>query len=181
MTPWGITAGNNSARRCDTTPRWTSCSIRITTSTQTCGCARLSRRTACRLLESWPCPGAVGSDLRPFRCLLDLGGGSGAYTIEMLRRYPHLQAIVFDFPAVCRIADEMMHQEGLSDRVRTVAGDYEHDTLPAGPDVVLWSETCMPAAHSAVRGCYRNCTTCCRREACCSCMTMYWMTRVQGH
>ncbi len=78
-------------------------------------------------------------DLRPFRCLLDLGGGSGAYTIEMLRHYPHLQAIVFDFPAVCRIADEMMRQEGLSDRVRTVAGDYEHDALPAGPDVVLWS------------------------------------------
>jgi hypothetical protein len=78
-------------------------------------------------------------DFRPFRCLLDLGGGSGAYTVEILRHYPHLQAILFDFPAVCRIADEMMRQEGLSDRVRTVAGDYEQDVLPAGPDVVLWS------------------------------------------
>jgi hypothetical protein len=78
-------------------------------------------------------------DFRPFRCLLDLGGGSGAYTVEILRHYPHLQAIIFDFPAVCHIADTMMRQEGLSDRVRTVAGDYEQDVLPAGPDVVLWS------------------------------------------
>ena len=30
-------------------------------------------------------------------------------------------------------------QEGLTERVRIVAGDYEHDALPAGPDVVLWS------------------------------------------
>jgi hypothetical protein len=78
-------------------------------------------------------------DFRPFRCLLDLGGGSGAYTVEILRHYPHLQAILFDFPAVCHIADAMIHQEGLSDRARTVAGDYEQDVLPRGPDVVLWS------------------------------------------
>jgi hypothetical protein len=32
-----------------------------------------------------------------------------------------------------------MRQEGLMDRVRIVGGDYEHDALPAGPDVVLWS------------------------------------------
>ena len=78
-------------------------------------------------------------DFRPFCCLLDLGGGSGAYTVEILRHYPHLQAIIFDFPEVCRLADETMRQEGLSARVRTVAGDYEHEALPAGPDVVLWS------------------------------------------
>jgi SAM-dependent methyltransferase len=78
-------------------------------------------------------------DLTPFTCLLDLGGGSGAYTIEMLRRYPHLRAILFDFPQVGRVAEEVIRQEGLTDRVRIVVGDYEHDTLPAGPDVVLWS------------------------------------------
>jgi hypothetical protein len=78
-------------------------------------------------------------DFRPFRCLLDLGAGSGAYTIEILRHYPHLQAILFDFPEVCRLADEAICQAGLRARVRTVAGDYEQEALPAGPDVVLWS------------------------------------------
>jgi SAM-dependent methyltransferase len=78
-------------------------------------------------------------DFRPYRCLLDLGGGTGTYTVEILRYYPHLHAIIFDFPDVCRMADEVIRQAGLSERVRTVAGDYEHDALPDGPDVVLWS------------------------------------------
>ena len=78
-------------------------------------------------------------DFTPFTCLLDLGGGSGAYTVEILRRYPHLRAIILDVPQVSRLAEEVIRQEGLAERVRTVAGDYEHDPLPPGPDVVLWS------------------------------------------
>ena len=78
-------------------------------------------------------------DFTPFRCLLDLGGGSGAYTVEILRRYPHLRAILFDFPQVSRLAEAVMRQEELMDRVHIVSGDYEHDALPPGPDVVLWS------------------------------------------
>lgn len=78
-------------------------------------------------------------DFTSFRCLLDLGGGSGAYTVEILRHYLHLQAVVFDFPEVCRLATTVLHQAGLAARVHTVAGDYEHDSLPSGPDVVLWS------------------------------------------
>src|SRR5215831_14528926 len=78
-------------------------------------------------------------DFTPFTCLLDLGGGSGAYTVEILQRYPHLRAIIFDLPQVSRLAEEVMRQEGLAERVQTMAGDYEHDPLPGGPDVVLWS------------------------------------------
>jgi SAM-dependent methyltransferase len=78
-------------------------------------------------------------NLTPFQCVLDLGGGSGAYTVELLRHYPHLRAILFDFPPVCRLAEETMRQEGLAARVSLMAGDYERDSLPTGPDVVLWS------------------------------------------
>ena len=78
-------------------------------------------------------------DWTPFTCLLDLGGGSGAYTVAILQRYPHLRAVIFDLPQVCRLAEEVICQEGLAERVRIVAGDYEHDALPPGPDVVLWS------------------------------------------
>ena len=54
-------------------------------------------------------------------------------------RYPHLRAILFDFPQVSRLAEAVMRQEGLTDCVQIVGGDYEHDMLPPGPDVVLWS------------------------------------------
>ncbi len=75
----------------------------------------------------------------PFTCLLDLGGGTGTYTIEILKHYPHLKAIIFDFPPVCDMAERAVQTAGLSERVTTVGGDYERDPLPNGPDVVLWS------------------------------------------
>ena len=83
-------------------------------------------------------------DFSPFHCLLDLGGGAGTYTVEILRRHPHMRAILVDFPHVCRIAANTMQDAGLTDRVQTGAGDYERDSLAAlagvaGPDVVLWS------------------------------------------
>jgi cyclopropane fatty-acyl-phospholipid synthase-like methyltransferase len=71
--------------------------------------------------------------------LLDLGGGTGTYSIEILKRYPHLKAIIFDFPPVCAMAESALQAAGFSDRVSTVGGDYERDPLPSGPDVVLWS------------------------------------------
>lgn len=78
-------------------------------------------------------------DFSPFQCLLDLGGGAGTYTIEILKHYPHLKAIIFDFPAVCAMAADTLQAAGLAERVQTVGGDYERDPLPTGPDVVLWS------------------------------------------
>jgi SAM-dependent methyltransferase len=78
-------------------------------------------------------------DFSPFQCLLDLGGGTGTYTIEILKYYPHLKAILVDFPPVCAMAERALQAAGLSDRASTVAGDYECDPLPTGPDVVLWS------------------------------------------
>jgi SAM-dependent methyltransferase len=78
-------------------------------------------------------------DFSPFACLLDLGGGTGTYSIEILKRYPHLKAIIFDFPPVCAMAESALQAAGFSDRVSTVGGDYERDPLPSGPDVVLWS------------------------------------------
>ncbi len=78
-------------------------------------------------------------DFSPFTCLLDLGGGTGTYTIEVLKHYPHLKAVIFDFPPVCDLADRALQAAGLADRASTVRGDYERDPLPMGADVVLWS------------------------------------------
>jgi 3-hydroxy-5-methyl-1-naphthoate 3-O-methyltransferase len=72
--------------------------------------------------------------------LLDVGGGSGAYPIELCRRYPRLRATVFDLPHVVPIAAEKVEAAGLSDRIDTVAGNFRHDGgLPPGYDVMLLS------------------------------------------
>ena len=78
-------------------------------------------------------------DLRPFKKLLDIGGGSGAYTIAFLQKSPQMQAILFDLEPVISIAREMTGQAKLNDRVRLVAGNYNKDELPGGCDLALLS------------------------------------------
>lgn len=74
------------------------------------------------------------------RWLLDVGGGSGAYPIELCRRYPHLRATVYDLPHVCEIARGRIATAGMADRIGTVAGDFlTEPALPGGCDVVLLS------------------------------------------
>lgn len=78
----------------------------------------------------------LGTDAR----LLDVGGGSGAYDIELVRLHPGLRATVFDLPEVCEIAAQKVAAAGVAERVTTVPGDFFADPeLPGGHDVVLLS------------------------------------------
>jgi ubiquinone/menaquinone biosynthesis C-methylase UbiE len=78
-------------------------------------------------------------DLRGYGKLLDIGGGSGTYTIAFLRRNPELKAVLFDLKDVIPIAKERFSSEGFVDRVELVAGDFYSDELPAGCDLALLS------------------------------------------
>jgi len=79
-------------------------------------------------------------DFKPFKWLLDVGGGSGAFDIELCRRYRHLRATVYDLPHVAAIAAAKARQAGLGDRVATAGGDFFADrSYPEGHDVILLS------------------------------------------
>lgn len=83
---------------------------------------------------------AEAYDLSSARRLLDVGGGGGAYTIELCRTYPRLTATVFDLPFVCEQTAERIAEAGLHDRITCVGGDFFADaTLPEGHDVALLS------------------------------------------
>ena len=82
--------------------------------------------------------GAV--DLTGRRRLLDVGGGSGAYPIELCRLFPGLTATVLDLPHVCEIAAGKIELAGLGDRISTRPGDFLTDAaLPGGHDTLLLS------------------------------------------
>ena len=78
-------------------------------------------------------------DLSSFNKLLDIGGGSGAYTIAFLKQNPRLNAIIFDLEGVISIAEDKIKEENLQDRVSLVAGDFYEDELPTGCDIALLS------------------------------------------
>jgi len=71
--------------------------------------------------------------------LLDVGGTSGAHCIEAARRYPHLQAVVYDIAPALVIAREKIDEAGLADRITTREGDFFSEELPSGADVILLS------------------------------------------
>ena len=76
-------------------------------------------------------------DFSKFECLLDLGGGSGAYPIMIRKKYPNLKVMVFDRPYVCEVAEEFIKKMGASSNVATYPGDYWTNKFPEGADVVL--------------------------------------------
>jgi SAM-dependent methyltransferase len=73
------------------------------------------------------------------RALLDVGGGSGTYTIAFLRAVPEMKATIFDLPEVIEMARERLSEEGLLDRTTLVAGSYHEQELPRGFDLALLS------------------------------------------
>lgn len=76
-------------------------------------------------------------DLNGRKHLLDLGGGSGAYSIMATQTFPGLKATVFDLPPVAVVAREFIAKNGALDRVDAVGGDFTSDDFPHGVDVVL--------------------------------------------
>ncbi len=78
-------------------------------------------------------------DLGSFSRLLDIGGGSGTYTIAFLKENPDLSAVLYDLPDVIPMAEERLRREGFLNRVTLVAGDFYHDALPGGSDIALLS------------------------------------------
>jgi SAM-dependent methyltransferase len=71
--------------------------------------------------------------------LLDVGGGTGLYSLAFLRANPGLKAVVWDRPEVLRVAAEFAEGSGLEGRMELRAGDMFTDPVPEGVDVVLLS------------------------------------------
>jgi predicted O-methyltransferase YrrM len=55
--------------------------------------------------------------------LLDIGGGTGIYSVAFLRRHAHLRAAVVDLPHVLTVAREFARKYGVEDRIQFVEAD----------------------------------------------------------
>lgn len=73
------------------------------------------------------------------RHLLDVGGGTGIYSIAWLQKHPQLRATVWDRPEVLKVAQEMAVNFGVTERLECVPGDMFTDAVPADVDVLLLS------------------------------------------
>jgi hypothetical protein len=71
--------------------------------------------------------------------LLDLGGGSGAFAIEAVKRFPTLSAVVFDLPQVIAVTEQIIQEAELAGRITCTGGDLRTDPWPEGADLILLS------------------------------------------
>ena len=74
--------------------------------------------------------------------MLDLGGGSGAYSIAFARAIPGLKAEILDLGDVVPLAQENIRKAGLSDRITTRVGDMLRDPMGENHDLILASAIC---------------------------------------
>ncbi len=75
-------------------------------------------------------------DFGQHTCLLDVGGGEGAFLEAVSRRAPKLKLVLFDLPAVADRARRRFSLGGIAARASTVGGDFLINELPQGADII---------------------------------------------
>ncbi len=76
------------------------------------------------------------------RRMLDVGGGSGAYSIAFAQANPALKSDILDLAAVAPIAQRHIDAAGVGARVHVRAGDLRTDDFGSGYDLVFISAIC---------------------------------------
>ena len=69
-------------------------------------------------------------------CLMDVGGGEGAFLAAAARRYPALRLMLFDLAPVAKRAERRLADRGLGDRVTCHGGSFHDGALPRGADAL---------------------------------------------
>jgi acetylserotonin N-methyltransferase len=118
-------------------------------------------RNLCAFMHSHSVPAAQGlagsSRFSTTHRLLDVGGGSGCFSIALAERWPQLRCTVMELPVMCELAQPYIDASSAHDRVETKAVDMFRQDWPGGYDAIFmsnvihdWDEpTCAKLAAAA--------------------------------
>ncbi len=73
-----------------------------------------------------------------FTRMLDVGGNSGEFAVQVCRRNPALTVEVADLPVVCHVGQQHVEHAGLADRIRFRVFNLAAEDVPEGFDVVTF-------------------------------------------
>ena len=76
------------------------------------------------------------------RRVLDLGGGSGIYSIAFAKASSDVQCDLLDLPEVIPLTAEYVNKAGVSAQVHLRTGNMLHDSFGSGYDVVMLNAIC---------------------------------------
>jgi predicted O-methyltransferase YrrM len=89
--------------------------------------------------------------------MLDIGGGSGVYSIAFAKASKDLRAEVLDLPSVVPIAQRYIEEAGLAGRVTTRVGDLRKDDFGRNYDLALLSAICHMLSPQENKDLFRRC------------------------
>ena len=82
---------------------------------------------------------AQRADVSRCRRLLDVGAGSGCFSIALAQANPTLQCTLMDLEAMCDVAMEYVRAAGLASRIDTCARDMFRQPWPSDYDAIFLS------------------------------------------
>lgn len=82
---------------------------------------------------------AMMLDLSSVKRMLDIGGGSAAFSMEIVKANPEIRAVVLDLPYVIPLTKRYVSEAGLSDNFSFVEGDYLTKDFEDNYDLILLS------------------------------------------
>lgn len=82
---------------------------------------------------------AMMIDLSNVKTVLDVGGGSAAFAIEIVKKNPVINAVVLDLPSVIPLTKRYVSEAGLSEKFSFIEGDYLTKNFEGSYDLILLS------------------------------------------
>lgn len=82
---------------------------------------------------------AMMLDLSKAKWMLDVGGGSGTFSMEFIKQNPQMTATVFDLPDIIPITKRYIAQENLTDKITFLGGNYLEDDFGKNYDLIFLS------------------------------------------
>ncbi|NJD22360.1 MAG: acetylserotonin O-methyltransferase [Melioribacter sp.] len=78
-------------------------------------------------------------ELSEVKRMLDIGGGSAAFSMEFIKQNPNMHAVVFDLPHIIPITKKYVDNEKLNNKIEFMEGNYLMDNFGNGYDLILLS------------------------------------------
>ena len=79
-------------------------------------------------------------DFTGVKKMLDVGGGSGAFSFEFVNKNPGMISVVFDLPEVIKLTKRYAEKYSLEEKIDYIEGDYLEDGFGTGCDLILLSQ-----------------------------------------
>ncbi|MHA1945548.1 MAG: methyltransferase [Candidatus Hodarchaeales archaeon] len=76
-------------------------------------------------------------DMTGVKHMMDIGGGSGVMSLELLKRHTHLTATVIDIEHVCIYGREIARKNLVDNRITYTVLDFLKDDLPKGFELII--------------------------------------------